>query len=124
MNTPIAPPASDVSTKTGTVKILSPALKETESVTSSTPVVPKKKLTREEQEKIKKEEALARKKALDDRLKNRSKRRPAPTDGDSSELPKPAKKAKELTAYEKEVLEISKRSGLSDSGAGMRSLVK
>lgn len=101
---------------------------------------------------------LSRKKALDDRFKNRGKKRPAPegaaegAGGDtssSSSAPGGSgkKKIKELcacthsltfnvcveslttfllhiAAYEKEVAEINKRAGLSDEGAGVRSLVK
>lgn len=77
-----------------------------------------------EDEKKKQDEVLARKRAFDDRFKSRGKRKTTSETNDSAEsAAPPAKKAKELTQYEKEVKAYEGRS-LKDQGIGIRPLVK
>jgi len=84
---------------------------------------------KEEQTKKKTDDLVARKRAFDDRFKNRGKRAaPAPTDSTtepSSDAPsaKKQKSEKHLSQYEKEVQSYEKRS-LKDQGIGIRPLVK
>ncbi|KAG9009535.1 hypothetical protein FRB94_011952 [Tulasnella sp. JGI-2019a] len=79
---------------------------------------------KEEDEKKKQEEATARKRAFDDRFKNRGKRKAvSPSAEEPSDSTPPVKKAKELTQYEKEVKSYEGRS-LKDQGIGIRPLVK
>ncbi|KAG9018695.1 hypothetical protein FRB90_010463 [Tulasnella sp. 427] len=77
-----------------------------------------------EDEKKKQEDVLTRKRAFDDRFKTRGKRKIASETNDSPEsAAPPAKKAKELSQYEKEVKTYEGRS-LKDQGIGIRPLVK
>ncbi|GAA6058908.1 hypothetical protein JCM10212_002860 [Sporobolomyces blumeae] len=83
-------------------------------------------LTEAEKEKEEREKALARKKALEDRFKNRGKRRAPSTESDSST----SKKKKDgedgtstLTAYQREVKRLESRS-LKDEGYEMRPMLK
>ncbi|KIJ64570.1 hypothetical protein HYDPIDRAFT_154231 [Hydnomerulius pinastri MD-312] len=85
---------------------------------------------KEEEDKRKAEEALAKKRHFVERFRNRGKRpppdsSPAVTSTDSQESP--AKKAKvdnaPLTDYQKEVRDYAGRS-LKDTGTGVRPLVK
>ncbi|GAA5844465.1 hypothetical protein JCM9279_006314 [Rhodotorula babjevae] len=83
----------------------------------------KKPLSPEEQEKQDREAAIARKKALDERIKNRGKRPlPPPDAADSSSSKKPKADDAEQTAYQAEVGRLSARE-LQDNGA-MRPLLK
>ncbi|KAM0749155.1 hypothetical protein T439DRAFT_327646 [Meredithblackwellia eburnea MCA 4105] len=75
----------------------------------------------EVQEKNEQDKALARKKALDDRFKNRGKR-PASSQTSSSAT-SDAKKPK-LSAYEREVAELSRNAELRDEGVGVRATLK
>jgi len=78
---------------------------------------------KEEDEKKKQEDLLAKKRAFDERFKKRGKRKiDSPSDEPTESAP-PAKKAKELTQYEKEVKSYEGRS-LKDNGIGIRPLVK
>jgi len=77
---------------------------------------------KEEDEKRKHDEMIARKRAFDDRFRNRCKRKAPPPTEPTEPIP-PAKKAKELTQYEKEVKSYEGRS-LKDQGIGIRPLVK
>jgi len=79
---------------------------------------------KEEDEKKKHDEAIARKRAFDDRFKNRGKRKaPSPSAEPADPAPPPNKKSKALTQYEKEVKSYEGRS-LKDQGIGVRPLVK
>ncbi|TNY21012.1 hypothetical protein DMC30DRAFT_222610 [Rhodotorula diobovata] len=70
----------------------------------------KKPLSPEEQEKKEREEAIARKKALDERIKKRGKR-PLPSAEDAASASKKAKEDSEegLTEYQKEVKRLTAR---------------
>jgi len=78
---------------------------------------------KEEDEKKKHDEAISRKRAFDDRFKNRGKRKAASPSAEPADSTPPTKKAKELTQYEKEVKSYEGRS-LKDQGIGVRPLVK
>jgi len=86
-------------------------------------------LKKDEEEKKKQEDTMAKKRAFDNRFKNRGKR-PAPDESDSSPstatTENPSKKPKadsNLTKYEKEMKNFAGRS-LKDDGIGVRPLVK
>ncbi|KAF8074004.1 hypothetical protein FPV67DRAFT_1666744 [Lyophyllum atratum] len=87
---------------------------------------------KEEDEKQKEQEALEKKKNFDSRFKNRGKR-PPPDPTPSSGTPNsvledpPAKKAKfdgPTAEYAKQLKTFESRSGMKDTGTGIRPLVK
>ncbi|PLW19859.1 hypothetical protein PCANC_05921 [Puccinia coronata f. sp. avenae] len=80
-----------------------------------------KKMKEEEVEKKKQEDALARKQAYEQRIKNRGKRTADPND--SSSTAKKGKTEEEDNAYLREVRKLQGHS-LRDEGAGVRALVK
>ncbi|KAI8456238.1 hypothetical protein BY996DRAFT_6430843 [Phakopsora pachyrhizi] len=86
-----------------------------------------KKMKEEEVEKKKQREALARKQAFEQRIKNRGKRSVEKTEVESSSsASQPNKKSKtedEENAYLREVRKLQGHS-LRDEGAGVRALVK
>ncbi|KAG8935758.1 hypothetical protein FRC03_006443 [Tulasnella sp. 419] len=79
---------------------------------------------KEEDEKKKQEELLTKKRAFDNRFKNRGKRPAEASPAETSSDPDhPSKKIKSLSQYEKEVKSYEGRS-LKDNGTGIRPLVK
>jgi len=85
------------------------------------------RIKKEEEEKQKQDDMLARKRDFDNRFKTRGKR-PAesPNSSSTAAADPPSKKMKtekELTQYEKEVKSYAGRS-LKDNGTGVRPLVK
>ncbi|GAA5923966.1 hypothetical protein JCM3775_005560 [Rhodotorula graminis] len=76
----------------------------------------KKQLSPEEQEKQDREAAIARKKALDERIKNRGKRPLPAADAANPASKKPKADDAEQTAYQAEVKRLSARE-LGDGGA-------
>lgn len=82
-----------------------------------------KKKPADVEEKDEKIKAAARAKALEDRIKNRGKKRPS-TSGEGEEAGSKKKKVEpELTAYEKEVAKARGRE-LKDEGVGIRPTLK
>ncbi|POW15798.1 hypothetical protein PSHT_07019 [Puccinia striiformis] len=77
----------------------------------------------EEVEKKKQEDALIRKQAFEQRIKNRGKRTADPSDTTTSTATKKTKTEEEDNAYLREVRKLQGHS-LRDEGAGVRALVK
>ncbi|KAK4701047.1 hypothetical protein P7C70_g5188, partial [Phenoliferia sp. Uapishka_3] len=81
-----------------------------------------KKTSVEEQLKKSQDEALARKKALDDRIKNRGKR-PAPSTADGEAAKKKVATETVDSAYKRQVEKLSGHN-LKDEGVGIRPTLK